>query len=688
MATKQGKGRGDAGQMGLTDLQGHTFVGGEHSERILSALLGVKRAAEAEPGELRITQVAWVKERAEVTIDEGEGSAENVIVLERYHTGRNGLAHSETLNLWARNDGLPNDLVKILMLAVRGSLGRLNAEKLAGIFVSDPQLGASRYEAPSVVAEAREDEFDRQAFLFNWGGSDMWYQFFATAEYSRARLEGLDILNRATSVNHCDRECLANEPHIPLRIPLTNFPWDDRVRSTAGGREGLQQGGSDFGGGVDEKELSEAERAYLTPPAPEAPPMRHDPGDGERYPVQAHYTELTDYDVIMGGRRKLEDVLDFAIDNLYGDMIFAHVTCIPAVTGEDVDAVIRKAQEKSPVPILTLTMTPDAKDVIFDPILVQERKRAEATIEHCSNNAVNLIGFQEDAALGELVGLLRELDVSVNTVLMPTVQLERVKRLPLAPLHVIHPNEFWQNLYNQLLFDTRIASITPGAPYGYERSVAWLRAIVSELRLDEAAVDDVVSRVWTPLSDEWEQLRAEAREHRLAFVVGEDQVRQIADPATTWGVPMLLLLEEFGFGLDFMIHASSAKSGRAAAAELQKGLAEPSRHRHRLFQTPSQLRMLLESGPFSAVYTEHFFDFRLSRSGKAQFSLNVLERGFEGAVRSLRRMLEICRLPLYRRYGRYMGDPFPWASDEEALASLKAKAERSQHDRRDEGGAA
>ncbi len=675
------------GPLGLTDLQGHTFVGGESSRRVLSALLGIPRAEEAEPGGLRLTQAAWVKERVEVTVDQGADTAPNVIVIERYHTGRNGLAHSESLNLWARNDGLPNELVQTLRLAARGPLGRLKAEQLAGFFAADPELGASRYEAPSVVAEARQDEFDRQAFLFNWGGSDMWYQFFATAEFSRARLEGLDILNRATSVNHCDRECLANEPHIPLRIPLTNFPWDDRVRQTAGGRVGLQTGGGDLGAAGSHEGLSEAEQRYLAPPAPEAPRMGDALGDGTRYPVQAHYTELTDYDVIMGGQRKLADVLDFAIDNLYGDMIFAHVTCIPAVTGEDVDAVIRKAQERCPVPILTLTMTPDAKDVIFDPILVEERKRAEETIQHCSPRAVNLIGFQEDAALAELAGLLRELGVSLNTVLLPTVQLERVKRLPLAGLHVIHPNEFWQNLYNQLLFDTRIASITPGAPYGYTRSVAWLRAVVAALGLDESAVDEVVARAWAPLEDKWERLRAQARQHRLGFVVGEDQIRQIADPATTWGVPLLRLLEEYGFDLDFMIYATGKDSGRAAAAELHKGLDEPRRHRIRLFQTPTQLQMLLASGPFSAVYTEHFFDFRLTRSGKAQFSLNVLERGFAGAVRGLARLLEICRLPLYQRYGRYMGEAFPWARDEDALASLEAKKERSGQQRREGGGA-
>lgn len=670
------------GPVSVAEMQGHTFAGGPHSRRTFAELFGVKTAEDAAPGELRVSAAAWVKERIEITIDEGADSTPNVIVVERFHTGRSGLASSKTLNLWARNDGLPEELVKRAQLAMRTRLGRLTPENLARIFAVDPDLGASRYEAPPVVAEAREREFDRQAFLFNWGGADMWYQFFATAEYSRARLESLDLLNRATSVNHCDRECLANEPHIPLRVPLTNFPWDDRVRRVAGGRQGLPPAEDLMVGleGVPEE---------LQPQDPikgdgghvdgrPGPPPTGVSGDASLRPIAAHYTELTDYDVIMGGQKKLLDVLNFAIDHLHGDMIFAHVTCIPAVTGEDVDSAIRQAQERSPVPILTLTMTPDAKDVIFGPILVDKRKEAEEAITISVPNAINLIGFPEDVGTSELVGMLRAIGVQVNVVLLPTVQMERVRRLPLAPLHVIHPNEFWQNLYNQLLFDTRIQSINPEAPYGFERTVRWLTEVGKAAGVGVDGLGAVVEAAWAPFRERFETAREEARGHRLAFVVGSDQVRQIAEPGVTWGIPLLGVLEEFGFSLDFMVHAVDQKAGKEAAREIQKGLGAPQRHRVRLFQTPSQLEMLLGSGPFSAVYSEHFFDFRLSRSGKAQFSLNVFERGFGGAVRTLERLLDICRMPLYRRYGKYIGDPFPWATDAEALASIDAQNEEKR----------
>ncbi len=683
--TKPAKGSdGREQKLTLAAMQGHTFAGGAYSRAEFGALLGLAPIEDWEPRlGPRLKVAAWVKERAELTIDEGDDTPENVIVIERYHTGRSGLVHSKTLNVWARNDGVPWDLILRLRLAVRGRLGRLSAEHIARVFASDPEIGSARYEAPAVVAEAREDEFDRQAFLFNWGGSDMWYQFFATAEYSRARLESLDLLDRATSVNHCDRECLANEPHIPLRVPLTNFPWDDRIRRSWGGREGLPP-------------------EDLNPTPKEAPPGLEEHAEflGIRgakkrprdegtvlkggYRTQSHYTELTDYDVIMGGQKKLARVLDFAIDNLFGDMLFAHVTCIPAVTGEDVEGVIRQAQKRCPVPILTLTMTPDAKDVIFGPILVESRKEAEERIKARNPRAVNLIGFPEDAGTGELVKMIQQAGVELNVILMPRVQLERVRRLPLAPLHVIHPNEFWQNLYNQLLFDTEINSITPEAPYGYRRTAAWCEQVVAAAGGDRACLPQVLEEAWAPYRERFEALKSEAAQYRLGFVLGGDQVRQVADPGTTWGIPLLGILEEFGFSMDFMIHTSDRREGAEAVKDLKAPLEDTGdRHRFRLFQTPSQLKALLGTGGFAAVYSEHFFDFRISRSGKSQFSLTMFERGFGGALRTLERLVQVCRLPLFHRYGKFMGEAFPWASDTEALESLSNRRAQQGRDRRE-----
>ena len=50
-----------------------------------------------------------------------------------------------------------------------------------------------------------------------------------------------------------------------------------------------------------------------------------------------------------------------------------------------------------------------------------------------------------------------------------------------------------------------------------------------------------------------------------------------------------------------------------------------------------------------------FFDWRISRAGKARFSSKDFEMGLGGALRTLKRLLSVCRLPFYRRYRPHLG---------------------------------
>ncbi|MEE8424464.1 MAG: hypothetical protein V3S11_01480, partial [Elusimicrobiota bacterium] len=91
-----------------------------------------------------------------------------------------------------------------------------------------------------------------------------------------------------------------------------------------------------------------------------------------------------------------------------------------------------------------------------------------------------------------------------------------------------------------------------------------------------------------------------------------------------------------------------------AALALKKlpGFTRPPRLHE--FSNPKELARLLEDGPFRAVYSDIFFDERITRAGKAQFSMRHFETGAEGAVRSLERLLGVCRLPFYKRYREYL----------------------------------
>jgi hypothetical protein len=75
------------------------------------------------------------------------------------------------------------------------------------------------------------------------------------------------------------------------------------------------------------------------------------------------------------------------------------------------------------------------------------------------------------------------------------------------------------------------------------------------------------------------------------------------------------------------------------------------------FRTEAELAEALRGGDAEAVYSEYTFDHRLTRRGKAAFSVADFAPGPSGAVDTLRRLVRRCGLPFYRAYGALLEDP-------------------------------
>ena len=83
--------------------------------------------------------------------------------------------------------------------------------------------------------------------------------------------------------------------------------------------------------------------------------------------------------------------------------------------------------------------------------------------------------------------------------------------------------------------------------------------------------------------------------------------------------------------------------------------AEPGRHTIRAFDSFAFLRHRLAESEAAAFLSYQFFDWRLTEAGKAMFSIQHLEMGVPGAVRSLERLLQVCETSFYRRYSKHLG---------------------------------
>ena len=612
------------------DLEGRIIAGGEASRKKFAFLFGIDDPQA--PTTHEVTAVGWMGNHIEVEITDKHGKVV-VFCLERYHEGKPCFLRIGELVIYFKGSGIAPILDKKMQSEGRARLMDVTIEELSGIVAEDAVLGTSREPLPQEDKEAQRT-FERKAFLNAWGSTEVWSQFFATGEISRGRLDSLDLFNRCTFIQHGDQECLQVTPHLGVEmIPLVFYPWEDRLRR-------LPQ-----------------ERKMRLAPEPDRNSEKSDEGPGE-HEQNMYTTDLNEYDAIAGSMGKMEKVLSHVLTKEIKTFLFCSCTCVPFVAGEDVESLVKRYQKTTDTQMFYLTTTPQSSTGIFRDVLVRRRLAAEAkvVVKERDPRAINLVGFPKDQAQDELNGMLSELGVTINTMFIPEMDFEVIAKFPLAGLNVFHPNVEWQHLYDQLLFDSNIKGIYPPAPYGLSRSRAWLASIAAATGT-EGGLDEMWEGRIAEIQDDYNRLHREAARYRLGFIIGDAEVHRLTDPDHTWGVPLLAALEEMGFGLEVMFFAQDRKTAYDVATEINSKFTEPGRHTLKAFNNYERLQMLLGSDSYQAVFSEHFFDWRLTQAGKSQFSCQEFERGIQGTVNTMERLLTVCKLPLFKRYAKYLKRP-------------------------------
>jgi hypothetical protein len=427
-----------------------------------------------------------------------------------------------------------------------------------------------------------------------WGDAERWRQFFADREFARNRDAGMRFSGPVFWVHHGDIECRYSTPSFDeglvsfLNLPCVSFPGE-RVRSESRG------------------------------------------GYGE--------TDLKESDIIGGGLESLDAVLK-AAEGGGCEIVVVNATCVPVLIGDDWRMVVEKSRRRSGLEVHynspSAGQNLDMVKVFFDKL----KKDPVFLATKPEPGVVNLIGFPDTVARRELEALLAKAGVEVNLSILPYLDYDQARRFGRASVQVLYPSQAYAGLYDSLLSGSSSRRISPPAPYGLAGTRRWLREVCAAAGVGAERADAAFDEAWRPIGAEWTRLRREAAGLRLAFILDTEHLRRLLDEGGVRGVPMLEVLREAGFTLDFLLYGPPGAKDDA---------------RIKRFSTPAELAALLAQGDFRAAYSEFFFDERLSSAGKAQFSLAFFSLGVQGSLRGLQRLSELCRWRFYRRYASYLG---------------------------------
>jgi hypothetical protein len=373
-----------------------------------------------------------------------------------------------------------------------------------------------------------------------------------------------------------------------------------------------------------------------------------------------HWTsELKDKDVVFGTDPKLHNLMEEIKTRVKPDLIMIQWSCVPTIIGDDKDRLAQMCKEAGDCPVLTNTIQKRLEEggnySPFEELFDQLRVDKRFTEKPRDSNAVNLVDCPPYFFDDELDPLLKETGIRVNFRIFPNVDLKNVRNYLAAACQVL-PDYFKdvptvQRSLGELDLDTHY---TP-APFGIQGTLEYVRTVARPFGKEkEEKAMSLLAENLKSLQERWNALSKEASQFRLAFVADGDSIEQLLRPEFLTGIPVLRLVGEMGFEVDILVYSpGGALPEKARRLKSLPWFSKPPKVH--AFESKKELTQGLEDGAFRAVYSDIFFDKRISRAGKAQFSMRTFEAGLEGALRSLERMANLCRFSFYQRYRRHIG---------------------------------
>lgn len=356
--------------------------------------------------------------------------------------------------------------------------------------------------------------------------------------------------------------------------------------------------------------------------------------------------ELEERDMILGtGERAdalVSEVRSSAGQGKY--LVLTHL-CTPIIMGDDLNGLARRCEEAAGATAVSWSQKDRDERDNFGNFFRELLAKPGFFDAPPDPEALNLFYFPPRYREAELLPLLGELGLKANLCAFPDVDFPAMAGLARAGANVFCERSSYPSTMRELLAKHPRRVVTAPAPFGVEATRRCLRAVA-------AAGDKEAEfeRAWAARLEKagpaWEAMKAEAAALRLAFVVSEATLPRLLGLRYGQGAPMARMAGEMGFGIDLLFYDL-----HGAPPVLPEGLKGAG---IRTFRTPRELEAALGEGDFRAVYSDMFFDWRISRAGKARFSSKDFEMGLGGALRSLKRLLSICRLPFYRRYGPHL----------------------------------
>ena len=356
-------------------------------------------------------------------------------------------------------------------------------------------------------------------------------------------------------------------------------------------------------------------------------------------------TDFNTRDSVFGDEAKMNSALTAAAAKAGpGGLVEFYVGCSPMMLASDTASLVRRTEKETGVKIAVEHFNSfyehsPAKAALRSAFMASKLAKAAAGRGGKKKYDVNLVnwGPVPAAALRELLAAQGLVPAPAGGDFYMTAASARLQVIA-GPDSVLGP----------AFAKARMEWTAPAAPYGLAGTSGWLTALTAALGRKKPAGPGPALR------KEYQRLSAQLRRYAAAFILSPGELSMLGGGTALKTVPVLAALAEAGLKVRLLISGEAGREVTRHTAKLIKNLkaATPGlRVSAAAFGKPEELSALLRSGKeLRLVYSDIRMDPRVTGAGKTPFSAALFEPGYDGAVETLRRLLELCEWEFNERY--------------------------------------
>jgi nitrogenase molybdenum-iron protein beta chain len=208
---------------------------------------------------------------------------------------------------------------------------------------------------------------------------------------------------------------------------------------------------------------------------------------------------LIEKHVIFGGEDKLRKLIDSTLQLMEGDLYVVISGCVPALIGDDIEAVVKEFREKGDIIFVntagfkgnTFDGYEEFLGAVIDQLLEPQEKEKKVV------NILGVVPYQHLFWKGDLntvKDLLAKLGVKANILFTQFDGVKKLKEIPKAELNIVLSTWNGHKTAEKLkeTFDQDYISF-PSVPIGPKQTSAFLRAIAKKLDLPAREVELLIA---------------------------------------------------------------------------------------------------------------------------------------------------------------------------------------------------